>query len=495
MSPHPDAPTAALSAKVESFASARILCIGDIMLDRFVYGTVSRISPEAPIPVLARTREDVMLGGAGNVVRNIVSLGAKACFISVVGDDTTGRELIQLIGKEPRIEPYLLTAQGRPTTHKTRYIAGNQQLLRSDYETTAALSDELHDQILQLATEELPNYQALILSDYGKGLLTPRLTQALITLANQLEIPVFIDPKQRNFAAYKGAFLLSPNLAELTRAADKDACTDEAELSRTAQSMLEAHQLSNLLVTRGKDGMSLFSASQPPHHITAQAREVFDVSGAGDTAIATLTVAYASGCALTEAAELANLAAGIVVGKLGTATIHRTDLKTALYTRDNSRSQSKILPQDLAASTIKNWQAQGLQVGFTNGCFDLLHAGHLSLLQDASAQCDKLIVAINADASVKRLKGESRPLNNEIDRAMLLAAMDPVDLVVIFREDTPLELLQLLKPDRLMKGADYTLEQVVGRELVEAYGGKTCLIPLREGYSSTNLIKKAQLAP
>lgn len=494
MSLNPDSAASSLSAQVESFANARILCIGDIMLDRFVYGSVGRISPEAPIPVLTRNREDVMLGGAGNVVRNIVSLGAQVGFISVVGDDSAGRELIQLIGREPRITPYVLTAHGRISTQKTRYIAGNQQLLRSDDETTSPISAELQDQILQLTAEELPQHQALILSDYGKGLLTATLTQKLIGLANQQNIPVFVDPKQRDFSCYAGAFLVSPNLSELVRAAGKDDLADTAAITDAAQNLIQAHQLGHLLVTRGKDGMSLYDANGASHHIPAQAREVFDVSGAGDTAIATLGVAYASGSPLPEAAQLANLAAGIVVGKLGTATIHRTDLKTALYTQDSTRSQSKILPQDIAAAAISSWKAEGQRVGFTNGCFDLLHAGHLSLLQDAKTQCDRLVVAINADASVKRLKGDSRPLNNEIDRAMLLAAMDPVDLVVIFREDTPLEILTLLKPDLLMKGADYTLDQVVGRNLVESYGGQVSLIPLREGYSSTGLIKKAQAA-
>jgi len=487
-------PLSDLAEKVEDFAAARILCVGDVMLDRFVYGSVSRISPEAPIPVITREREQAMLGGSGNVVRNIVSLGAQSCFISVIGDDAIGKQVLGLIGSEPSVEPYLLTEAGRMTTEKTRFVSGTQQLLRCDHETRQAISQPSADRLCQIAQQEMPNYHALLLSDYGKGVLQPSTLRTLIDQANACKVPVFVDPKQRDFSVYRGAFLLSPNLHELALVAGVEAFESDDAIVSAAHTLINAHQLHYMLVTRGKDGMTLVDASGRALHIPAQAREVFDVSGAGDTVIATLATAYAAGVDIDNAARIANIAAGIVVGRIGTATIYRTDIKTALFTHETISSQAKVMPQLIATDAVTNWKRQKLKVGFTNGCFDILHVGHLQSLRDAKSHCDRLIVGINSDESVKRLKGESRPLNKEMDRAMLLAALDCVDMVVIFREDTPLKLLELLKPDVLMKGADYTKEQVVGGGLVESYGGHVVLLPLREGYSSTNLIQKAKIA-
>lgn len=488
------APLSTLAEKVEDFARARVLCIGDVMLDRFVYGSVSRISPEAPIPVITREREQTMLGGSGNVVRNIVSLGAQSCFISVVGDDVIGKQLLGLIGDEPSVEPYLLTENGRTTTEKTRFVSGTQQLLRCDNETRQPVTQATAERICQIAGQELSHYHALLLSDYGKGVLQPAVLRTLIDKANTCNIPVFVDPKQRDFSVYHGAFLLSPNLHELALVAGVESFDSDEAIVSAARTLIHAHQLQYMLVTRGKDGMTLVSAAGEALHIPAQAREVFDVSGAGDTVIATLTTAFASGVTIEDAARIANIAAGIVVGRMGTATIYRTDIKTALFTHETLSSQAKVMPQLIATDAVANWKRQKLAVGFTNGCFDILHVGHLQSLRDAKSHCDRLIVGINSDESVKRLKGESRPLNKEMDRAMLLAALDCVDLVVIFREDTPLKLLELLTPDILMKGADYTKEQVVGGSFVESYGGRVVLLPLREGYSSTQLIQKAKIA-
>lgn len=491
--PTPTSELANLADHVERFADARILCVGDSMLDRFVYGEVSRISPEAPIPVLTRKDEKRMLGGAGNVVRNIISLGAKSCFISVIGDDAVGHDLVKLIGGEKNIEPYLITESGRVTTEKTRYIASNQQLLRCDDETKQQITADSTKQLITIAAAEITKHDMLILSDYGKGVLHDACVRALIDTANAANKPVLIDPKRHDYSIYSGAYLVSPNLNELALAANVEEFENQDEIINAARELLKAHQIQYILVTQGKDGMTLISSDEA-QHIPTRARDIFDVSGAGDTAIATLAVAASSGCNLLHAAQIANIAAGIVVGKLGTATIHRTDIKTALYTHDTVNSQAKILPQNVAQEVVQSWQYDGKKIGFTNGCFDILHAGHLSLLQDAKARCDKLIVGLNSDASVKRLKGESRPMNSELDRAMLLAGMDAVDLVVVFREDTPLELLETLKPNLLMKGADYSKDQVVGAELVESYGGEIVLLDLKEGYSSTNLIKKAQKA-
>ncbi len=478
-----------LAAAIERFSDVSILCIGDLMLDRFIYGSVERISPEAPIPVFKQEKEDSMLGGAGNVVCNIVSLGASCCFLSVVGDDDTGHQLVRLVGEEARIEPYLVTEKGRISTHKTRYIAGNQQLLRSDREAVTAIHEESRDTLLQIARDEIPRHDVVILSDYAKGVLTPELIKALIKIANKTDIPVMVDPKHRDFSIYKGAFLISPNLKELCTASHHDALSSEEAIAEAAQTLIKKHHINHLLVTRGREGMSLCSPKEATH-ISAQAREVFDVSGAGDSVIATLATAYACGCSLPEAARLANLAAGIVVGRLGTATIYRTDLKTALHVQESVGNQHKIFPRALAEDQIASWRRDKLTIGFTNGCFDILHTGHVRLLEDARSQCDRLIVGLNSDDSVKRLKGDSRPVNSEIDRALLLASLSPVDMVVIFREDTPVELIEAFRPNILMKGADYTLDGVVGADIVQSYGGEVKLIELVEGKSTSQIISK-----
>ncbi len=481
---------AKLTAAIERFDEARILVVGDLMLDRFVYGTVSRISPEAPIPVMHKQSEQVMLGGAGNVVRNILSLGASCHFITVIGDDLTGHTLTAKLGEEERVEPYLITETGRLSTEKSRFVAGSQQLLRCDDESQQAISEQSETQILELATQSLSESALLVLSDYGKGVLSDRVIRGLIDAANAANVPVFVDPKRTNWAIYAGATLLSPNLLELQQACGAKP-TQDTEITEAARHQCDMHAIQHMLVTRGAQGMS-FITHDNAHHIPANAREVFDVSGAGDTVIATLAVATAAGLALPDAMALANVAGGIVVGRIGTATIFRTDLKTALWQQQTIGSGRKIFPQDLAHAQVKQWKEDGLTVGFTNGCFDVLHVGHLQSLQDAKSQCDRLIVAVNADASVTRLKGEGRPINAEMDRAGLLSGLDPVDMVVIFREDTPEQIIARLQPDVLMKGADYTEEQVVGRDIVLSYGGRISLLPLREGYSTTQILQRAQ---
>lgn len=480
--PHTD-----LLSLIESFDQARVLCIGDIMLDRFMYGEVTRISPEAPIPVFRFEREDTMLGGAGNVVRNLLSLGAQTSFIGVIGDDEIGRQLMQLVSEYAHLEPYVFTEKGRLSTQKLRYIASQQQLLRADHEQASALSAATIEQMLSVAESAIEEADAVILSDYGKGVITRETAQKLIAIANEKQTPIFVDPKSNDFSDYAGATLLSPNYKEFN-GARAPRLSDDAE---AAEQICTKHNIQHLLVTRGKDGMTLYDAKNN-QHIPTQAREVFDVSGAGDTVIATLALAFARGASMGEAAQLANAAAGIVVGKLGTATIYRTDLKTALHTSHMREGSRKIYSRESLTDQVANWQKQGLTVGFTNGCFDVVHAGHIQLLEDAKANCDRLVLGLNSDDSVKRLKGDSRPINQEMDRAMLLAAIGAVDAVSIFREDTPMQLLEKIRPDVLMKGADYSKDQVVGGEWVESYGGKIVLLELKEGYSTTNTIKKMQ---
>lgn len=479
-----------LTRILDRLGAVRVLCVGDVMLDRFIYGNVERISPEAPIPIFTATREERMLGGAGNVVRNLLSLGAEASFAAVVGDDAVATQLTSLVGSENHLTPYLISERGRISTKKTRYVAGGQQILRSDSETKKAITEDTTNKILELLLPELFNHHAIILSDYGKGVLTPAMCKRIITEARTRSVPVFVDPKARDVSIYAGATVLSPNLKELALASGVDSFADDAAIISAAQTLCRTYAFQYVLTTRGERGMTLVDAEGLVVHVDATASEVFDVSGAGDTVIATLAATYAAGAPMPLAVELANLAGGIVVGRLGTAVVHRTDLTAALYTHRTQALQQKILPRDTALATVTNWKRDGLRVGFTNGCFDIMHAGHIQLLSDARAHCDKLVVALNTDASVRGLKGPTRPVNAEMDRAQVLAALGVVDAVVLFDEETPLELLKLLTPDVLMKGADYKKEQVVGWELVESYGGRVELLPLKDGYSTTNIIKK-----
>lgn len=471
-------------------ADIRVLVIGDVMLDRFLYGSVERISPEAPIPVFTLEREARMLGGAGNVVRNLLSLGAAATFLSVIGADTVGKQLLGLVEKEERLVPYLFTEKGRVSTKKTRYVAATQQLLRADHETPHAILPATEAQIIDLIAHETGQHQAVVLSDYGKGVLTPAIVEAAIRAAREAKVPVLVDPKRRDLSLYRGATLISPNAKEFLAATGRESY-DAGQARADAQALAVSLELEGLLVTRGRDGMQLTMANGEQHLIPAVAHEVFDVSGAGDTAIATLAVGAGCGLSLPDAARIANLAAGIVVGRLGTAVVHHSDLTTAIHQQQSLELMHKVMPLSVACDQITNWKREGLTVGFTNGCFDIMHAGHITLLNDARARCDRLVVGVNSDASVRRLKGDSRPVNAEHDRAMLLAAIGSVDAVVIFGEDTPLRLLETLKPDVLMKGADYTRETVVGGDLVEAYGGRVELLPLKAGYSTTGILARA----
>lgn len=475
---------------LDRFNGTKVLVVGDLMLDRFMYGTVDRISPEAPIPVFTQQREERMLGGAGNVVRNLLSLGADATFVSVIGDDAVGNQLTALVGNEAHLLPYLISERGRISTKKTRYVAASQQLLRSDHESKSDISDETAAKVLDAILSELPQQQAVILSDYGKGLLTPALCEHVIAAAKAAGVPVFVDPKRRDVAVYHGATVLSPNAKELALAAGVEAFRGSEALVAAAQSLCRTHGFQYVLATRGEKGMTLVDAQGVLQHVDAEAHEVFDVSGAGDTVIATLALSYAAGAPMAEAMQLANLAAGVAVGRLGTATVYQTDITSALYAHRAAALQKKVVPLAHAKAMVESWKREGLSVGFTNGCFDIMHAGHISLLLDAASRCDRLVVGLNTDASVRGLKGPTRPVNAELDRANVLAALSMVSAVVLFDEDTPIRLLETLQPDVLMKGADYTKEQVVGWQLVEAYGGRVELIPLKDGYSTTGIIAR-----
>lgn len=470
-----------LSVHVKKLSRASVLLVGDVMLDRYVYGQVSRISPEAPVPILTVTREAAMPGGAGNVLRNLAALGASAAFVSVVGDDQAGSDLTGLIGGQERVEPWLLVENGRITTLKTRYIAQGQHLIRADREETSPVPPKLSGRLLKIALDAMAATSITILSDYNKGVLTSEVCTSLIENAKKLGRIVIVDPKGRDYGRYRGADLVTPNRKELAETTGMPIDT-EAEIVAAAQKLRLDYAFGAVLVTRSEDGMSLITP-QEVHHFPGAAREVFDVSGAGDTVVATLAAALAAQIPLVKAVQLSNIAAGIVVGKVGTAAIHLTDLASAIAPATGTLQ--KIVTPSAAAEAAERWRLRGYKVGFTNGCFDLLHPGHVHLLEQCRAMCDRLIVGINADSSVKRLKGPTRPAQNEAARAAVLASLASVDLVCLFEEDTPLQLIQQIKPDLLIKGADYTRETVVGAALVESWGGSVALAELLPGHSTT----------
>jgi len=464
----------------------RVTVMGDAMLDRFVYGNVSRISPEAPVPVLAVARESAVPGGAANVVHNITALGGHAKFVSVIGADHDGADLKNLLAADPKAEPALLEIPGRITTLKTRYIASGQQLLRADRETAARLDDEEAAALAGHATAHLAPGAVLVLSDYGKGVLAGETPQTLIKAAASSGAVVIVDPKGRDYGRYRGADLITPNRKELHEATGMDVST-EAGIVDAAATLLRLHQFGAVLVTRSEDGMSLITR-EGAQHFPAEAAEVFDVSGAGDTVIATLSLAMSIGAELPEAARLANVAAGVAVGKVGTATVRPDELLAAL--NPETGAARKIVTLAAAAEAAERWRQRGWRVGFTNGCFDLLHPGHVHILEQARANCDRLIVGLNADASITRLKGPTRPIQNEHARAAVLASLTTVDLVCVFGEDTPLSLIEAIRPSLLVKGADYTPETVVGGSFVESYGGRIMLAGLLPGHSTTATVAR-----
>jgi D-beta-D-heptose 7-phosphate kinase/D-beta-D-heptose 1-phosphate adenosyltransferase len=473
-----------------STQNKKILCLGDLLLDRFVYGVVHRISPEAPVPVLKTNRDFFVLGGAGNVVRNLSALGCHTTFIGIVGKDDAGEKTRSLLTSLPQVTAHL-TTEGR-TPVKSRFISNAQQLLRVDDEVLAVPSEETLKTLKKLVKEHLPLAHIVILSDYGKGSLPPHLCQFVISAAKSAGIPLIVDPKGQDYSRYQGATLLTPNEKELSDVSPYPLQSDD-DITQAMARIKELHELDAVLVTRGAKGMVLLPPSAPqsmsePVHIPAQAREVFDVSGAGDTVIAALCASLSVGDSLEGAARLANIAAGIAVGKVGTAVVSQQELATAVLEAEPV-IPSKIMSLEEAKIHSQTWRRHGLTVGFTNGCFDLLHLGHLHSLEQCKRKCDRLIVGVNTDASIRRLKGENRPIQEEMIRAHVLAALEYVDGVILFEDDTPLALIETLLPDMLFKGADYNINTVVGAEVVQLNGGEVHLIDLKPGYSTTSTIE------
>jgi D-beta-D-heptose 7-phosphate kinase/D-beta-D-heptose 1-phosphate adenosyltransferase len=470
--------------------AVRVLVLGDVMLDRFVYGTVGRVSPEAPIPVLEVDRAVDSAGGAANVARNVGSIGAHSTLVGVVGDDAWGADLRTQIAASPNIDAQLIVDLSRPTTVKTRFVANGQQMLRADREMRSVFSDAVEQQILRQFSESLRNADVVVLSDYAKGVLSERVTREAIREARQLGKPVIVDPKTKDLRKYSGATVVKPNRSELQAACGFDCGTDQL-VEGAVRPYLDDGVCDSMVVTRGKDGMSVVTRGAPAVHLRTMARQVFDVSGAGDTAVAAMALGLAAGADIVAAATLANWAAGIVVGKLGTAVVTAPELIEQLSPLTSRVGDSKIFTLPSVLKLTQTWREQGASIAFTNGCFDLLHPGHVSLLDQAKRSADRLIVGLNADDSIRRLKGPDRPIQNEIARATVLSSLKFVDAVVIFSEDTPIELIHALEPDVLVKGADYTLEGVVGGDFVIGRGGRVMLAELVQGQSTTSMVKRA----
>src|SRR3984893_15075462 len=482
----------------ESFHRAMVgqsvLCVGDLMLDEFVYGEVSRISPEAPAPVIAARRSETNIGGAGNVARNIASLGATCIFVGLIGEDAAGADLKAALAKEPRIESVLVADRSRPTTRKGRFVSEHflTHMLPADWERThpaaGAIVHKLIDTILPL----IPRADIVLLSYYAKGVLTARVIRNVIDAARKLGKAVIVDPKIANFAIYRGATLLTPNRKEFSEATRSRADSDQS-IADGAHEIMQLADCEAMLVTQSEHGMTLVPRKGEAIHVPAHPVNVRDVSGAGETVAAVLAVTLAAGADWETALRMANAAAAGAVGKKGTASVTSSELRRKILPHAFLAAEEKIIAADGELDPhLQDWRRQGLRIGFTNGCFDILHPGHVKVLTAARGACDRLIVGLYSDASVRRLKGEGRPVQDERARAEVLAALEAVDLVAIFDEDTPINLITRIRPGVLVKGGDYTRDQVVGHETVEAHGGEVVLVEILQGFSTTLLVDRAR---
>ncbi len=466
----------------------RALIVGDLMLDEYLWGRAERISPEAPVQVVDVRREDLRMGGAGNVANNLAAFGCTVSVCSVIGGDENGAHLRRAFTGKGVDVSGVFEDPSRMTSKKTRVVASNQQIVRIDRETREDISPEYEEKILQYVRDPASHWDIILASDYGKGVLTPGVLAGLVAAALDRGISVVVDPKGNDYEKYRGATIITPNRKE-AEVASRIPIVDDQSLAGAAGTLLAEGDYQAILVTRSSEGMSLFLKDGSSTHIPTVAREVYDVTGAGDTVVAMLGLGLACGLDFHESARLANVAAGIAVGKVGTSTVLPEEVIGSMR-HEHQDSDIKIKNLDVLASIIEGEKRQGKRVAFTNGCFDLLHVGHVKYLQKARTFGDLLVLGLNSDASVRRLKGEKRPLIGQNERAHILAALDCVDYVVIFDEDTPLNLLETLRPHVLVKGGDYTPEQVVGKDLVESYGGRIELVEFVDGRSTTGIIEK-----
>ncbi|GAB4300014.1 MAG: D-glycero-beta-D-manno-heptose-7-phosphate kinase [Desulfuromonadia bacterium] len=469
-------------------AERTALVVGDLMLDEYLFGVTERISPEAPVQVVDVRREEMRLGGAGNVVNNLRDYGVGVRVAGVIGGDDTGTRLVHAFTQKGVDVGALMEDPNRRTGIKTRVIASHQQIVRVDRESRLPLSDEVERRFIQRLSSAIDGVDVVVISDYQKGVLTPNVLRVVMEEGARRQVPVIVDPKGDDYRKYRGATILTPNRKE-AEAASRVVITSDETLDAAARIIMEQAELHALLITRSEQGMSLYDRTTGITHIPTMAREVFDVTGAGDTVVATLALALADGVPLTEGAHLANIAAGIVVGKLGTATVSPDELRDAVG-HLRPEADSKITTLERLLTILSRERARGKRVVFTNGCFDLLHVGHVKYLQKAKSFGDILVLGLNTDASIRRLKGPNRPLISQEERAHILSALDCVDHVVLFDEDTPVRMIEAILPDVLVKGGDYTREGVVGHEIVEAHGGRVELVAFVDGKSTTNIINR-----
>ena len=470
-----------MKLEMPPFQQAKLLVIGDVMLDRYLHGAASRISPEAPVPVVQVGNQEDRPGGAGNVALNIAALGSAATLIGVVGKDDNAQDLESRL-TAAGVYCEFLKSEDKPTITKLRVISQHQQLIRLDFEEKFDEKDVADLQ--SLAKSLLPSAQVLVLSDYAKGALQD--VAALIELARKQNIPIIVDPKGTDFKKYRGSTLITPNFSEFE--AVVGACANEEELVKKGLKLMSDLELQAILITRGEKGMTLLLPDSEELHLPARAREVFDVTGAGDTVISVLASALAAGDSLADATGIANLAAGLVVGKLGTAAISGPELRRAILAEQDSGMG--VMTAEQLNIAVHDAKAHGEKIVFTNGCFDIIHAGHVGYLSEAKKLGDRLVVAINADDSVTRLKGPGRPINPVERRMAVLDGLEAVDWVVNFEEDTPESLLKSLQPDILVKGGDYSLDQVVGGEYVLSYGGEVKALEFLDDCSTSAIVEK-----
>lgn len=483
---------------ISQIPAARVLVVGDIILDQFVHGDVDRISSEAPVPVLVARRDSHMPGGGGNVMSNLSGLQAQGTIITVVGKDENAKTLERLLAEKKGCKAILIPSDERRTTFKVRYVGQNQQMLKVDFVDTHEIPQAIQDKVFEAFKRELPNAQIVILSDYGNGVLARDLTQRMIAEINKAGKTVLVDPRGEDFKKYAGATIITPNRSELRIATRMPIKTDD-EAVAAMQKMLGDNGIESALMTRSQDGITVVKKDgkgfAPAYHVKPEPVEVFDVSGAGDTVIATVATSMAAGATLEVAAELANLAGGVVVTKVGTTPIYLAELQQAA---SRSGTAQTLIADEWAQAQeiVAKWRRQGLKVGLTNGCFDILHAGHVEYLAKAAACCDRMILGLNTDASVRILKGADRPVNNQYARAQVMGALDSVDLVVFFGaekagdDNTATALIGALKPDVYLKGGDYTPETLPETPAVKAYGGAIEIISFKDGFSTTNTIAK-----
>jgi D-beta-D-heptose 7-phosphate kinase/D-beta-D-heptose 1-phosphate adenosyltransferase len=475
-----------MAIDIKKFAGCRLLVAGDLMVDEYLWGNVERISPEAPVQVVSVTSEEYALGGAGNVINNLVALGAIVSAVGVIGTGPNGRLVLKKLNALGVNTRGVIQDRQRTTTRKTRIIANHQHVLRFDREVKADISRQTMNKISRAAEEMMADADLVLVSDYNKGLITKALMTKLIASAQKHNKLLIVDPKGRDFKKYAGASLITPNKKETARAAGIE-IVDESSLVKAARRLIKKTGIDKILVTCGKDGMVYFNHDAPPYRISTKAHQVFDVSGAGDTVLAVLGLGIAAGYSNKEAVALANTAAGIVVGKVGTATVSKTELAAALNLIPAVRLDKQKTLAEVAA-VARNLEKAGKRIVLTNGCFDLLHVGHIKLLSASKQLGDVLIVALDDDESVKRLKGSGRPVINENERLRIISALDSVDYVIVFSSHELNDVIAAIRPAVLTKGSNYGTEAIRGREIVERYGGRIEIIPLTENISSTRII-------